>query len=587
MARTRTLKIKPNPKAQEKQRTRNAFAGGQTGGLPMTIGHTASLSDTLDAEIISKGIFGDDTHSPHYTVVEADISGEPHTSIVPTVFNYRDLLRIFMNSTVLRECVDSIRTNVESYGFDMEYIGPTGQQQSRASLNEQMRLERLLQSLTSDGRDLRQHREDSRIDKEVLGARAFEVIEDAVGRVVSFEHVPMVTLRMTRKDRVPTQIEVPDANGRMTIRSRRFRRFVQTRSDGKRTYFKEFGDPRPIDPKDGSVNPALPIEDQATAIYYDAIYFPGNPCGVPRWVGAIPALLGAREAEMVNLEFFRDNAIPAMAVLVSGGALTEESFEKIEAYISGVRGRQSMNRIVVLEATAEGSDAAAIDGSLPAPRVDLKPMLSERQHEGLFKNYVDEAERKARQAFRLPPVYIGSANDYNRASAFASMMTADQQIFVPERMSFDFMFDRIVMSSHNFRYWRIRSAGPGLTDPQEVARIVNSLGREGAFTPNMAIKLANRFLDADIPLIKEDWGNVPYSATAALIKSGKEVPGLDFFVEVANEQLPPADGEDPNPADPANDNMDPVQKIIRRIADDVSDQLAGQLDEIMQSIAAE
>jgi capsid portal protein len=297
--------------------------------------------------------------------------------------------------------------------------------------------------------------------------------------------------------------------------------------------------------------------------------------GVPRWAGTVPALLGSREAEMVNLNFFRDNAIPAMAVLVSGGALTEESFDKIDSYISGVRGQASMNRIVVMEAVSDGAESSAIDGSLPAPKVDLKPMLSERQHEGLFKNYIQESERKARSTFRLPPIYIGSAEDYNRASAFASVLTADQQIFVPERQAWDEMFQRVVLSTHGFRFWRVRSTGPGLQDPQEVARIVNSLGREGALTANVAIKIANRYLDADIEPVMTSWGDVPFSIIAQYIKAGKTIEGLDIFEADMAEVIP----EDENTDNPPKDQAEALQKMIRGLMDEVSDTLQAQLDD--------
>jgi capsid portal protein len=111
-----------------------------------------------------------------------------------------------------------------------------------------------------------------------------------------------------------------DANGDTFTRlvPRYFRRYAQI-SPGtlERVYFKEFGDPRIIDPKTGEVAPDLPFEEQATEIYMDAQYIPGHLYGVPKWIGILPAILGSREAEEVNLNFFRENAIPAMAVLVS------------------------------------------------------------------------------------------------------------------------------------------------------------------------------------------------------------------------------------------------------------------------------
>lgn len=561
-----------------------------TGGLATVIGNTAPMAGLTDLESINKavyGLFDTDIHGPHYSVIEGDVIGSNSLRIMEPVYGYKELIKMALSSTILRQCVDSYVTNIESYGMELEYIGPEGQENSRAAQNEKARIQRIVAGLTNDERPIQKHREDSRIDKEILGARCFEILRDAAGRVVGLDHVPTVSIRVTTREREYTTYSEYDARtGVAVTKRRRFRRYVQINEAGKKTFFKEYGDPRPINPENGAVDYSLAIEDEATEIFYDALYFPGTPYGVPRWAGAIPALLGAREAEMVNLNFFRDNAIPAMAVLVSGGALTEESFEKIDNYIQGVRGAASMNRIVVMEAVSEGAEAAAIDGSLPAPKIDIKPMLSERQHEGLFMNYIGDTERKTRSSFRLPPIYIGSASEYNRASAFASMLTADQQIFVPERRSWDEMFDRIVLATHGIRYWRARSAGPGLQDPAEVSKIVTTLGKEGALTPNVAIKIANRYLDADIQPVMDDWGDLPFSVIMAYVENGDTIKGLDIFEKRVQQVLP----NDPNAsADGDNggdeDQVAAIQKTIRRLLDEVSDRMAGQLDEALQSIA--
>lgn len=559
------------------------------GGIPVVIGNTASLAGVTDLEVIDKDLYGTfetSTHGPHYTVIEGDFASSSELRIIEPVYSFKDLLKIAMSSTILRQCVDAYKTNIESYGIELEYVGPEGQENSRAAQNEKARIERILVSLTNDDRPLSRHREDSRVDLELLGGRCFEIIRDVGGRVIGFDHVPTVTVRMTTKEREYTEYSEYDPTTGTTINMRRrFRRFVQIGENGQKTWFKEYGDPRPIDPKTGKVDWSISVEDEATEIYYDSLYFPGTPYGVVRWAGAIPSLLGSREAEMVNLNFFRDNAIPAMAVLVSGGALTEESFEKIDNYIQGVRGAASMNRIIVMEAVNDymGNPAGAFDGSLPAPKVDIKPMLSERQHEGLFKEYITDGERKGRSAFRLPPIYIGSASEYNRASAFASMLTADQQIFVPERLAWDNMFHRIVLSTHAVKFWRVRSAGPGLQDPAEVAKIVTTLGKEGGLTPNVAIKIANRYLDADIQPVMDEWGDLPFSVILEYVKKGDTIKGLDIFEERISQVAPPDPNEDEIPP---VDQADSVQKVIRRLLDEVSDTMSAQLDEALQSIAA-
>lgn len=589
----RTVKLrKASTQDQVKKRQDRTHEQRISGGRQDVIGFTAGLAEATDYERMEKGIYGlfEGGGNPHYQVVTGNVLDNRQWRIIEPVYSHKDLLKIFHSSTILRECVDAYVTNIEGYGYDLEYCGPEGQQESRAATNEKYRIDRLMGTLTSDGRPLKDHRENSRVDKELLGARCFEVIRDLAGRVVAFDHVEACSVKMTTKDKEEVATEVTDpVTGTTRPVTRRFRRFVQIDAEtGKRTYFKEFGDPRTINPANGEVDNSISVEDEATELYYEAIYSPGTPCGVPRWAGAIPSLLGSREAEMVNLNFFRDNAIPALAVLVSGGALTEESFEKIDQYITGVRGAASMNRIVVMEAVSDGAEAAAIDGSLPAPKIDIKPMLSERQHEGLFQDYIKEGERKSRQSFRLPPIYVGSAEEYNRASAFASMLTADQQVFVPERMAWDEMFDRIVLSTHNLKYWRVRSSGPGLQDPAEVARLVNSLGREGALTPNIAIKLANRYLDADIQPVMEEWGDLPFNIIMSYVDNGDTLKGLDIFEERVEQTVQQAPGENVEDDDVTlADANSKLQKTVRRLLGKVSDKMRQQLEDAVQSIAAE
>jgi capsid portal protein len=216
----RKIKLKSNK--QKAPRVRSTTEG-HSGGIHVSSGHTGELSDSTNFEVIGKSLFGSDGRSAFYSVVEGDIGSTPEATIVPTIFSYRDLMKVYLASPILRECVDSYRTNIESYGFDYEYIGPTGQQDSRASSNERTRIERLISSLTTDGRPLREHREDSRVDKEVLGNRAFEVIEDMAGRVVTFDHVPSITLRMTKQDKEYTDAVTYDIHGGAVKTRRHFR----------------------------------------------------------------------------------------------------------------------------------------------------------------------------------------------------------------------------------------------------------------------------------------------------------------------------------------------------------------------------
>src|SRR6056297_2793993 len=181
----RRIKVQNASPAKQPRNEHPQFAGGISYDV---IGHTKDVAGLTGLERMEKGIYGlFDDYNPNYSVVYGSIQSRNALKVVEPVYPYRDLLKVFHSSTILRQCVDSYVTNIESYGIELEYVGPEGQEDGRAAQNEKARIERLITSLTTDGRPLKRHREDSRVDKEVLGARAFEVIQDAMGRVVHMD----------------------------------------------------------------------------------------------------------------------------------------------------------------------------------------------------------------------------------------------------------------------------------------------------------------------------------------------------------------------------------------------------------------
>lgn len=458
-----------------------------------------------------------------------------HGKIIEPIFPFPSLMRIYSESNILRSCIESYVVNIESYGHILEYVGPEG---SEDEDDVQTEKQTLLNFLSNPGFEdsLIESRKKSRIDQEVVGGRAFEIIRDNSGRIVVMNHIPADTIRLTKRDKEPTETKItfpdptdPDRLISKTV-NKFFRRLVQKGPTGKKVYFKEFGDPRSIDPKTGDADAGMTTEGQATEILYIAPYTPGSVYGTPRWIGQLPAILGSRESELVNLNFFRDNAIPAMAVLVSGGALTEDSFNTIERYITAVKGQDAMQRVLILEAAADDM-SGSVDHSQPAPRIEMKPMISERQQEGLFQDYDQKNQQKVRSAFRLPPIYVGRAEDYTRASAFASMLVAENQVFQPERDEFDQIMNERILSTYKPKYWHFKSLGPAVAEPEAVSKMIKEFGAQGALTPNAVIKIANQMLDVHIEPVKDAWGDYPFNIIMQYVKAGAIIGGMEEFIE--------------------------------------------------------
>lgn len=478
-------------------------------------------------------------YMPQHSV--QDKKEEEPLELLEPIVNPTKLASIVEESNVLKQCISAYVVNIDSYGSVLEYIGTEGKRGKPKAKGEYERARNLINCPSpTTGMSLVEIRKRYRQDLETYGNAYLEISRTRTGEVVAIDHIPAETMRMTKVGRklVPSKVTMTDPETGKTITrtvNRRFRRFVQIdpSNSAKRVYFKEFGDPRKINPLNGQEDNKLKIEDCATEVIHTSIYTPGQVYGNPRWLGVLPCILGSRESELVNLNFFRDNAIPAMAVLISGGALTAESYDTIQRYITAVRGKDAMNRVLVLEASSDDSNAD-LTHSQPAPKVELKPMISERQQDGLFKDYDDFNMLKIRSSFRLSPLHIGRSDDYNKASAAVAMQVVESQVFLPERNAFDDMFNNQIMSTLNLGAWRFRSMGPTITDANDISVLLKAVGEEGALTPNTVINITNKLFDLKIEPVKDAWGDYPYSMIRDYISRGVVIKGVDEFMDKIN-----------------------------------------------------
>lgn len=502
-----------------------------------------------------------------------DSSDGNEFQILEPAYSFYALMRLPDENSMLKQCIAAMATNVDGHGHRLEYIGPEGEEESAAALAEKANIFDLL-NFPNDDYSFQILRDRLRWDYETLGNAYLEIGRDAKGKVVMMSHVPAHTVRLTSRDAQTTEVRVNlprDGKQTTTIR-KRFRRFVQIVGTRK-VYFKELGDPRRIDPTTGRENPNLRINESATELHHFSLYTPGSPYGLPRWFNQLPAVMGARQAELTNLDFFKENAIPAMLLMVSGGLLTDESLEAIETHFTQARGRGAMNRVAVIEVGGDPANAPE-SGAMPVPKVELKPLASERQGDALFQEYEKNCSDKIRSAFRLPPLYVGLAQDLTFATAKTSFEVAESQVFTPERQKFDDFVNTRLLSTYRTKYWRFRSLPPRLASREDVIAALGVFERIGALTPNVTIQLANEFFDLQIRPVGEAWGDYPFSLVTAMVQTGQlageAFTGLaDVMINISSGrpgetggQLPPGVNEDPA-NDPAIDPNAPDPERVR------------------------
>jgi hypothetical protein len=164
-----------------------------------------------------------------------------------------------------------------------------------------------------------------------------------------------------------------------------------------------------------------------------------TPYGLPRWISNVPSVVGGREAEEFNLQYFASGGVPPLLIIVSGGRMAEEAEKLLTRHF--MSNGPNRHNAAIMEAYATGGD---ID-SPQNVKVTVERFGSERMTDSMFENYMQQCDMRIRRSFRLPEIFIGNASDVSFATAFASYTVAEAQVFGPERDEFDEKINLLLM----------------------------------------------------------------------------------------------------------------------------------------------
>jgi PBSX family phage portal protein len=457
-------------------------------------------------------------------------------SVIEPPFDMLTLTMLPEHSTEMNQCIDTMETNIDGFGHryvprvklddDQAQVPP---EVRKAVHVERVRLENFFQYACGDDSFTRFRRK-LRRDMEATGNCYFEVIRDATQKIQGFRHIPShhMTIGKLEDESVLTQRPILELQEDYSVKVvdvpewRRFRMYVQARSvtmrnlsayTGKVRWFKELGDVRVYNCDTGEeAKGNLPPEKRANEIVHMTNYSARSPYGLPRYIGNLLSIFGDRAAEEINFITFRNNNIPSMVVCVSNGQLTEGTIQRIESFVeSQIQGSDNYSKFLILEAETdlEGEDGGQV-------KLDIKPLVKEQHKDALFQNYSTNNQDKIRRAWRLPPIFVGRADEYTRATAESSRRLADEQIFAPERDEFDEMVNRILFPYMGVVYHKFKSNSPNTTDNAELVKILAGSEKTGGMTPRIARRIFEEVLNRDLPPFPAGFpADVPFSLTMA------------------------------------------------------------------------
>lgn len=371
-------------------------------------------------------------------------------------FDPSALLHLVQTNNTLMQCVAAMEVNVDGTGH--QYVPPEGVE--KMDDKEKALLDSLLNepypntTFMSIRRRLRR-------EIESVGYGYLEVLRNMAGDIVGFRNVLSHNVRMVKLDAAVLVKKKLVRNGEEVELQmwERERRFAQRVAMKDLVYYREFGATRNVHRSTGAwIDPnkpedkAIPASEHGTELLvFGEIPDIKTPYYVPQWVNQMPSVVGSRKAEEQNLEFLDSGGMPPAIIFIQGGTLASDASDQLKEYLSGKN--KNKYRAAVVEAQ---SSSGSMD-STGTVQVKVERFGAEQAKDAMYQNYDNKTEERVRMGFRLPPLFLGKAADYNFATAITAYMVAEAQVFQPARTKFDDLFNSTIVRALGLKTVRVKS----------------------------------------------------------------------------------------------------------------------------------
>lgn len=414
-------------------------------------------------------------------------------------------LKAFVNeSPILPQCIKAYKNNICGFGLGVRYKDDIKEAPEMAAEFE--KAEKII-SLLSQDCDTKQVFEEAIGERETYGIAYIEVMRDNVGELSQISLIKD-TVDMKKTKPLPPYVEYPFMyDGEEILRKKKFRKYKQE-VNGQTVYFREFGDPRIMDMRDGHYldeGETLEIQYQANEIL--DLTVGTKPYGEVRWIGQTLGVDGSRRAEILNNSYFRKGRHTPMAVLIKGGTLTDESRSTLQQYADNIEGEKGQHSFILLE--MESTDGRTDFDQKEKPEIEIKELANILQKDELFQDYIDNSRRRVQSSFQLPDLYVAYTTDFNRATAQTAQEVTEKQVFQPERQSLAWIINNKLLNGYGFKYVEVYFKTPDISNPDDIAKLLSVCRTAGGITPNFAKEIVYNAYGRVAEDYEGEWGNIP------------------------------------------------------------------------------
>lgn len=440
--------------------------------------------------------------------------------ITPPV-DLRGFYNLVKNSTILPQCIRAYKNNIAGFGIGIRYREDI--EETPEMVEEFNRAVEILELLNME-QDTKKIFEDVIEAREIYGIAYVEVIRNLAGDVLQIEFIRDTPSIYKTKPLEPYISTIFYHNGKEAERKKRYRKYKQ-QTGGKTVYFKEFGDPRLMDCRTGeyiSENGSLEVQYHANELIEFVIGT--KPYGEVRWIGQILGIDGSRKAENLNNNYFENGRHTPLMIMIKGGTLTNESFDKLQMYMNDIKGESGQHAFIILE--TENIEGGVGFEQANRPEIEVKDLAGILQKDELFQNYLDNSRRKVQSAFQLPDLYVGYTTDFNRATAQTAREVTEEQVFQPERKSLAWVINNKLLNGYNFKYVEAYFLEPNMSNPDDLYKLLTVANNAGGLTPNKAKQIVYDAYGEVAENYPAEWGDVPLVCNKLQNSAGLDIGAL-------------------------------------------------------------
>lgn len=467
------------------------------------------------------------------------------------LMGYKQLVN---ESSILPQCIRAYKNNIAGFGIGVRYCVDDEETSEMAA--EYERAEEIIELLNTE-MDTKEVFEDVIEARETYGIAYIEVIRNLAGEVTQIEFI-RDTPSVRKTQPLKPYIETPYYHhGKETPRRKKYRKYRQ-QIGGNTIYFKEFGDPRIMDNRNGEYIPdGMGLERQYQANEIMEFTIGTEPYGEVRWIGQILGVDGSRAAENLNNNYFRNGRHTPLMIMVKGGTLTDESFAKLQQYMNGIKGEKGQHSFLVLE--AESVDGRSDYEDDKKPEIEVKDLASILQKDELFQDYLENNRKRVQSAFQLPDLYVGYTTDFNRATAQTAQEVTEEQVFQPERKSLAWAINNRLLNCYRFQYVEVYFMAPDISNPDDLYRMLTAVNNAGGVTPNFAHEIICEMTGKPSEDFPEEWGEIPL---AIYKNKGANVNYSDIVQQLSGQITKAQEKQE-------SDEIVAVMKEVRKVLMDI------------------